>query len=142
MRQALRCSVRFELDRMFLRRSDWVSSGQKAHGVITVFVAISSLISETLLDYVGRNDGDKGPALRDSPRRPLYLSTRPHQFQEQARLNMGDHNNTVSHALIWIGLRSVLSLDLGLFFLDRDPDRSTTYFFFWSPLLSLACSWN
>ena len=38
------------------------------------YLSSSSLLhlERTLIGYVGRGDGDKGPALRDSPRQPLH----------------------------------------------------------------------
>ena len=63
---------RIYLDRMFLRRSDWVSSAPTTQGT-RIGISSSSLliVLRPLLGYVGRDDGEKGPTLQDSARRPL-----------------------------------------------------------------------
>ena len=64
--------ARINLEGMFLRRSDWVSPTQTPHGtIISLSISSTLIVLIILLGYVGRDDGDQGPTLRDSPRRPI-----------------------------------------------------------------------
>ena len=79
---------RIDFDRIFLRRSDWVSSTQTPHatrkGISTVATALCYilLVEKKLCyipRYVGRDDGNKGIFKATSPR--------VHQLPDQARFN-------------------------------------------------------